>query len=62
MTTDCDDVCPYSLSDEEAAEMSDCLYMPAAACENSYLTQLNRHDAQQQVLVDPQQPWKKNMG
>ena len=49
---------PEALSDEAACATRDCLQAMLMAFESRYLSQLMRHQRRQQILYDPEQPWR----
>jgi len=58
MNIDFDALFPAGISDETAAAVGDLLNELSLAWEATYFTHLQRHQARQPKLHDPEAPWR----
>lgn len=49
---------PNALSDEAAAILSEFLHRLAGDCDARYFRQLRRYYAGQEIILDPDHPWR----
>lgn len=56
--TDIEPLFPENLTDEAASVLSAFLHDLADACESHYFAQLRRHHEAQQIVHDPEHPWR----
>jgi hypothetical protein len=50
---------PDAVSDETAVALSMFLYDLACECERRYASQIRHYRSAQQMLLDPERPWKR---